>query len=76
MEPAVFRGDLLFLTNYEDDPLEAGEVVVFKVEGREIPIVHRVIKLHEQADGQMKSMSCSLRVSGCTRKIGSLFNSM
>jgi signal peptidase len=57
MEPAFFRGDLLFLTNYEDDPLEAGEVVVFKVEGREIPIVHRVIKLHEQADGQMKFLT-------------------
>ena len=57
MEPAFFRGDLLFLTNYQDDPLQAGEVVVFKVEGREIPIVHRIIKLHEQKDGQMKFLT-------------------
>ena len=33
MEPAFYRGDLLFLTNYKDDPLKAGDIVVFKVEG-------------------------------------------
>jgi len=48
MEPAFFRGDLLFLTNYEEDPIRVGEIVVFKVEGRDIPIVHRVLKLHEK----------------------------
>ena len=48
MEPAFFRGDLLFLTNYGDDPIRAGEIVVFKIDGRDIPIVHRVIKLHEK----------------------------
>ena len=48
MEPAFYRGDLLFLTNYRDEPIRAGEIVVFKVEGRDIPIVHRVLKLHER----------------------------
>lgn len=48
MEPAFHRGDLLFLTNFHDDPIRAGEIVVFKVEGRDIPIVHRVIKIHER----------------------------
>lgn len=48
MEPAFYRGDLLFLTNYKDDPLKAGDIVVFKIEGRDIPIVHRIIKLHEK----------------------------
>lgn len=47
MEPAFHRGDLLFLTNYREEPVQVGEIVVFKVEGRDIPIVHRVIKLHE-----------------------------
>lgn len=28
----------------------AGEVVVFNINGRDIPIVHRVIKVHERAD--------------------------
>ncbi|XP_009287822.1 PREDICTED: signal peptidase complex catalytic subunit SEC11C isoform X1 [Aptenodytes forsteri] len=49
MEPAFHRGDLLFLTNFHDDPIRAGEIVVFKVEGRDIPIVHRVIKIHENS---------------------------
>ena len=48
MEPAFQRGDLLFLTNYKEDPIRVGEIVVFKVEGREIPIVHRVLKIHEK----------------------------
>lgn len=48
MEPAFQRGDLLFLTNFKEDPIRVGEIVVFKVKGREIPIVHRVIKLHEK----------------------------
>lgn len=48
MEPAFHRGDLLFLTNYPEEPVRVGEIVVFKVEGRDIPIVHRVLKLHER----------------------------
>jgi Peptidase S24-like len=48
MEPAFHRGDLLFLTNYPEEPVRVGEIVVFKVDGRDIPIVHRVIKLHEK----------------------------
>lgn len=57
MEPAFHRGDLLFLTNYKEDPVRVGEIVVFKVEGRDIPIVHRVIKLHEKADGSIKFLT-------------------
>lgn len=48
MEPAFHRGDILFLTNFQDEPVRVGDIVVFKVEGRDIPIVHRVIKLHEK----------------------------
>ncbi|KAH7722320.1 microsomal signal peptidase subunit [Aphelenchoides avenae] len=49
MEPAFFRGDLLMLTNRLDDPIRAGDITVFKIEGRDIPIVHRVIKVHEKS---------------------------
>ena len=48
MEPAFFRGDLLFLTNYQEDPIRSGEIVVFKVKDRDIPIVHRVLTVHEE----------------------------
>merc|ERR1712029_406555 len=57
MEPAFHRGDLLFLTNKETEDIRVGEIVVFKVEGRDIPIVHRVIKLHEKENGTVKFLT-------------------
>jgi len=57
MEPAFHRGDLLFLTNYREDPVRVGDIVVFKVEGRDIPIVHRVLKLHEKEDESIKILT-------------------
>lgn len=45
MEPAFQRGDLLMLWNrnllYET---EVGEVVVYNVKGKDIPIVHRIVR--------------------------------
>ncbi|XP_035547501.1 signal peptidase complex catalytic subunit SEC11C-like isoform X2 [Juglans regia] len=49
MEPGFKRGDILFL-HMSKDPIRAGEIVVFNVDGRDIPIVHRVIKVHERQD--------------------------
>lgn len=43
MEPAFTRGDLLFLWNRGVDT-QVGEVVVYNVKGKEIPIVHRVVR--------------------------------
>uniref|UniRef100_A0A8C5D2B9 Signal peptidase complex catalytic subunit SEC11 n=1 Tax=Gouania willdenowi TaxID=441366 RepID=A0A8C5D2B9_GOUWI len=57
MEPAFHRGDLLFLTNRVEDPIRVGEIVVFRIEGREIPIVHRVLKIHEKANGDIKFLT-------------------
>ena len=42
MEPAFQRGDILFLNNVEEE-MHVGEIIVFKIEGRDIPIVHRII---------------------------------
>eukprot|EP01026_Neomeris_dumetosa_P065681 TRINITY_DN630_c0_g1_i6.p2 TRINITY_DN630_c0_g1~~TRINITY_DN630_c0_g1_i6.p2 ORF type:complete len:193 (+),score=15.78 TRINITY_DN630_c0_g1_i6:76-654(+) len=47
MEPAFQRGDILFL-NMGKAPVRMGEVVVFNIDGRDIPIVHRVITVHEK----------------------------
>ncbi|KAJ8452802.1 hypothetical protein Cgig2_014565 [Carnegiea gigantea] len=49
MEPGFKRGDILFL-HMNKDPIRTGEIVVFNIDGREIPIVHRVIKVHERED--------------------------
>lgn len=43
MEPAFERGDLLFLWNRGLDT-QVGEIVVYNVRGKDIPIVHRVIR--------------------------------
>ncbi|KAF1813015.1 signal peptidase complex catalytic subunit sec11 [Eremomyces bilateralis CBS 781.70] len=43
MEPAFQRGDLLFLWNRGMDT-QVGEIVVYNVKGKDIPIVHRVIR--------------------------------
>lgn len=54
MEPAFQRGDILFLNN-QDDPIRVGEIVVFKIKDRDIPIVHRVMKVHEKATGEVST---------------------
>ncbi|KAI9653784.1 MAG: Signal peptidase complex catalytic subunit [Alyxoria varia] len=43
MEPAFQRGDLLFLWNRGMDT-QVGEIVVYNVKGKDIPIVHRVVR--------------------------------
>ncbi|KAI9783548.1 MAG: Signal peptidase complex catalytic subunit [Geoglossum umbratile] len=43
MEPAFQRGDLLFLWN-RGQKTEVGEIVVYNVRGKDIPIVHRVVR--------------------------------
>lgn len=50
MEPAFQRGDILFLDN-SNPHVKVGDVVVFKIKDRDIPIVHRILKLHEKPDG-------------------------
>lgn len=58
MEPAFYRGDLLVLTHYRDEPVVNGEIVVYRLNEREIPIVHRVIKRHENSEtGEIKYLT-------------------
>ena len=57
MEPAFYRGDLLLLTHDNTKPIRVGEMIVFKIEGRDIPIVHRVIKVHEKESGYVKFLT-------------------
>ena len=52
MEPGYWRGDILFLYMGKK-PLRAGEVVVFNLKERDIPIVHRIIKVHEEKSGEI-----------------------
>ncbi len=47
MEPGFYRGDILFL-DQPKGPIETGNIIVFNAGDREIPIVHRIIKVHER----------------------------
>jgi len=40
------RGDLLLLS-MSSEAVRVGDICVFKLEGRDVPIVHRVLKTHE-----------------------------
>ncbi|GJN34178.1 hypothetical protein PR202_gb22822 [Eleusine coracana subsp. coracana] len=52
MEPALKRGDLVFFVKSDaGQTVREGDVILFKSEGFHIPIVHRVIKIHERRDG-------------------------
>ncbi|KAJ3358358.1 Signal peptidase complex catalytic subunit S11A [Allomyces javanicus] len=53
MEPAFGRGDLLFLAKPSTD-FQVGDIVVYTLEGREIPIVHRVLNVHTSLNGDAK----------------------
>ncbi|QPG98827.1 Signal peptidase complex catalytic subunit [Epichloe festucae Fl1] len=45
MEPAFQRGDILFLWNRNlRQETSVGEIVVYNVKGKDIPIVHRVVR--------------------------------
>ncbi len=45
MEPAFQRGDLLLLWNRNFfSETNVGEIVVYNVKGKDIPIVHRVVR--------------------------------
>ncbi|GHJ83895.1 hypothetical protein NliqN6_0297 [Naganishia liquefaciens] len=46
MEPAFYRGDILFLTNPVSEQYVVGDITVYQVPGTDIPIVHRVIETH------------------------------
>ncbi|CAI7580188.1 unnamed protein product [Penicillium palitans] len=49
MEPAFQRGDLLFLWN-RGTRAEIGEVLVYNVRGKSIPIVHRVVRTFPEVE--------------------------
>ena len=46
MEPTMHRGDILAL--YMPDEFEIGDIVVFNIRERDIPIIHRVIQTHKE----------------------------
>ncbi|KAG0254497.1 hypothetical protein DFQ27_006811 [Actinomortierella ambigua] len=57
MSPTLHRGDILFLSNLKA-PIEIGNICVYKIHGRNLPIVHRVIHRHDsERQGQQQLMT-------------------
>nr|AAO17347.1 Hypothetical protein [Oryza sativa Japonica Group] len=61
MEPGIRRGDMLIVRERRndgdgDDNIRAGDIVLFSTELHPVPIVHRVIELHERHDGGARQM--------------------
>ena len=52
MEPALYRGDALLVHNWSFSPIEVGDIVVYRVEGRKVPIVHRVLERYMDLNGR------------------------
>ncbi|XP_056686214.1 uncharacterized protein [Spinacia oleracea] len=48
MEPGFKRGDILLSNNRKDNPIRVGEIVLYKIGNHKIPIVHRVIEVHNK----------------------------
>ena len=46
MEPAFYRGDLLFLS-MPKERFRVGDITVYKMPQADIPIVHRVLEVHD-----------------------------
>ena len=53
MIPVFYKGDILVLTGIGDGP-QVGDVVVYSVAGRSVPIVHRIVKVNPDGSYQTK----------------------
>ncbi|KAI0826113.1 hypothetical protein BC629DRAFT_1276895 [Irpex lacteus] len=59
MEPAFYRGDLLFLTNPAGQRYQTGDITVYKIPGADIPIVHRVMETHDAVSNKKGLVTAS-----------------
>ena len=55
MEPAMQRGDVLFLS--KNDPIVNGDIIVYEIEGENIPIVHRVVTQQFNDKGELQLLT-------------------
>ena len=46
MEPELYRGDILLLTGPKNGTLTPGDIIVYDLKERQIPIIHRVLEQH------------------------------
>ncbi|MBN1896592.1 MAG: signal peptidase I [Candidatus Aenigmarchaeota archaeon] len=54
MIPVFYKGDILVLKGVPTEQLDVGDIVVYSVEGRSVPIVHRIVKINPDDSFQTK----------------------
>ena len=54
MIPIFYKGDILVLQGGPASSLKVGDIIVFSVPGREVPIVHRIVKINSDGSFQTK----------------------
>jgi len=54
MSPFFWRGDILIVKGVGEQELKIGDVIVFSVPGRQIPIVHRLVEVNQDTTYQTK----------------------
>jgi signal peptidase len=57
MEPTFARGDILFLKHDSGSQLSVGDICVFEIPKREIPIVHRILEYHIDPNGNERILT-------------------
>jgi len=55
MDPTMSRGDILVL--WMPEQIKPGDIIVFQIKEREVPIIHRAIEEHRAEDGSVKILT-------------------
>ena len=54
MVPVFHKGDILVLSGSEPGQLKVGDIIVYSVAGRDVPVVHRIIRVNPDGSFQTK----------------------
>lgn len=54
MVPVFYKGDILVLKGVAPADLEVGDVIVYSVKTRDVPVVHRIVKINPDGSFQTK----------------------
>lgn len=54
MIPVFYKGDILVLKGAAPDEFEVGDVIVYSVKSRQVPVVHRIVKINPDGSFQTK----------------------
>lgn len=63
MESGIYRGDLVFLWMRQPEKVVRGDICVYQLPRKEIPIVHRIVHVH-RSPGKEKTVPTLLLTKG------------